>query len=188
MKKELKEAKRREAIRKAHPFRLTVISWTLIEQWYYGLVGRMTPDGFKYPEFNYSDDPATSMQVFNYIQRMEDACKETIIAYGRKPGEPIKSTEERQCNWVVKYLNDNINTMYPNMSYRDKLIVLSNTVALGFWDHWCVTKEPNPAWQKLNQALYDFSWFLVPDDNHYLANFVHEHYMKCTKAMAYDFS
>ena len=188
MKKELREAKRLEAIRKARPFRLTIIAWTLIEQWYYGLVGKITPDGFKYPEFNYSNDPMVSMQVFNHIQKMEDACKEVIISYGRTPGQAIKSTEEKQCNWVVKYMNDNINSMYPNMSYRDKLIVLSNTLALGFWDWWCVEKEPNPAWQKLNQALYDFSWFLVPDENHYLANFVHEHYMRCTKAMEYDFS
>ena len=98
MKKELKEAKRLEAIRKARPFRLAVISWTLIEQWYYGLVGKMSPDGFKYPEFNYSDDPMESMQVFNYIKRMEEACKETLIAYGRTPGQPIKSVEEKQCN------------------------------------------------------------------------------------------
>lgn len=188
MKKELREAKRLEAIRKAKPWRLTVISWTLIEQWYYGLMGRMTPDGFKYPEFTYSNDPNVTLKVFGYITDMEKACKETIISYGRVPGQPIKGTEEKQCNWVVKYLNDAINGMYPNMRYVDKLVVLSNTVALGFWDHWCINKEPNPAWQKLNQVLYDFSWFLVPDENHYLADFVHEHYMKCSPAMQYDFS
>ena len=188
MKKELKEARRLEAVRKALPLRLAIISWTLIEQWYYGLMGKVTPDGIKYPEFNYSDDPIATMQVFDFISKAEAACKETLIAYGRTPGQPIKAVEETQCNWVVSYMNNAINGMYPNMSYKDKLVVLSNTLALGFWDHWCVTKEPNPAWQKLNQALNDFSWWLVPDEEHYLARFVHEHYMKCTNAMSYDFS
>lgn len=188
MKKELREAKRLEAIRKALPLRLTIISWTLLEQWYYGLVKKTSPDGFNYPHFDYSDDPTIMMEVFNHITIMEEACKESLISYGKIPGEAIKATEEKQCNWIVKYMNDTINEMYPNMAYADKLVVLSNVLALGFWDHWCKTKEPNPAWQKLNQALYDFSWFLVPDEEHYLAGFVHTLYMKCTSAMAYDFS
>lgn len=188
MKKELREAKRLNAIRKALPLRLTIISWTLIEQWYYGLNGKVSPDGFKYPEFKYSDDATVMAEVNRHILNMEEACKEALLSYGKVPGQEIKSTEERQCNWIITFMNKAINEMFPNMGYSDKIVVLSNTLAFGFWDHWCLTKEPNPAWQKLNQAINDFSWFLVPDENHYLAEFVHRHYMKCTSAMSYDFS
>lgn len=188
MKKELKEARRLEAIRKAHPCRLSIIAWTMVEQWYYGLTGLVSAEGYSYPKFDYTSDDALLSKVFAHIKLMEDAGREALLSYGKVPGEEIRSVEERQCNWMVNYMNDAINNAYPNMRYVDKLIVLTNTLALILWDHWCVTKEPNPAWQKLNQALYDFSWFLIPDENHYLAKFAHEHYMKCSPAMQYDFS
>ena len=182
-----KDEKRRQAIIRAKPVQLSLILHTLLEQWYYGIRGKETPEGFSYPKIEFGDKWDT-LVVLSHIAKLEQLNREVLISYGKKPGFVLTSQEERQCNWKISFLNDKMKEIAPDLSYTEKLIVETDTVFFGFWDYLCVNKELRPEFRAVSKAFEAFADYLIPDEEHYLAQAAHEHYMTCSKALDYDFS
>ena len=182
-----KDERKRQAIIRARPVQLSLILHTLLEQLYYGIRDIKTPEGYSYPKIEFGDKWDTST-VLSYIAKLEHLNREALISYGKKPGFVLTSHEEEQCNWKIAFLNNKMKEIAPDLSYTEKLIVETDTVFFGFWDYLCVNKELRPEFMAVSKAFRAFSDYLIPDEDHYLAQTAHEHYMQCSKALGYDFS